>query len=73
MLFALLLFQATAISGVLVLLLYLLVGALIIWGVLWFLNVLGAPVPVRNIVLIIVALVILLWWLSMAGIIPKSF
>lgn len=55
------------------LLIYLLVGGLIVYVAIWILGMLTLPQPVKNIISIIVAVIVLLWLLSTMGILPGNF
>ena len=57
-----------AVNGLVQLLLYLLIGGVIVYVVFWILGMLSLPQPVKQIILVIVAIVVLLWLLSTFGI-----
>jgi len=57
------------VSGLIQLLIYLLVGGLVIYLVYWILGMLTLPQPVRNVILVILALIVLLWLLRTFAII----
>jgi len=50
------------------LLIYLLIGGLVVYVVYWIVGMLALPQPVKTVILVIVALVVLLWLLSTFGI-----
>jgi len=50
-------------NGLLMLLIYLLVGGLIVYAVYWIIGQISLPSPVKTIVLIIVAIIVLIWLL----------
>jgi len=54
--------------GLLELVIYLLLGGLVIYLVYWIVGMLTLPAPVKTVILIIVAVVVLLWLLSTFGI-----
>lgn len=56
------------IDGPIQLLLYLLVGGLIVYVVYWILGMLTLPQPVKTVIMVIIAIVVLLWLLSTLGI-----
>ncbi len=62
-----------AINGLVQLLVYLLVGGLIIYVVFWIVGMLTLPQPIKNVITIIVALIVLLWLLSTLGVLPGVF
>lgn len=64
------LFMAT---GLIELLVYLIVGGLIIYVVFWIVGMLALPQPIKNVITIIVALIVLLWLLSTLGVLPGVF
>jgi hypothetical protein len=49
------------------LLLYLLVGGLIVYVVYWILGMVTLPAPAKNVILIIVAVIVILWLLRTFG------
>jgi hypothetical protein len=51
------------------LLIYLLIGGLIIWVVYYILGMLTLPQPVKQIILVVVAIVALLWLLRTFGLV----
>ncbi len=51
-------------NGLLSLLLYLLIGGLVVYIIYWIVGMLALPAPVKNIILAIVAIVVLIWLLS---------
>lgn len=55
-------------SALINLLVYLLVGGLIIYVVMWIVGMLTIPQPVKNVITVIVAIIVLLWILSTLGI-----
>lgn len=55
-------------DGLLHLIIYLLLGGLIVWIVYWIVGMLTLPAPVKTVILIIVAVVVLLWLLGTFGI-----
>lgn len=57
-----------AISGPIQLLLYLLVCGLVIYLVYWIVGMLTLPQPVKTVIMVIIAIVVLLWLLSTFGI-----
>ena len=52
------------IDGLVRLIIYLLLGGLVIYLVYWILGMLTLPQPVKTVILIVVAVVVLLWLLS---------
>lgn len=56
------------INGLVRLIIYLLLGGLIIYIVYWILGMLTLPQPVKTVILIILAVIVLLWLLSTFGI-----
>jgi len=50
-------------NGLLRLLIYVLLGGLIVYAVYWIIGMLTLPAPAKNIILIIVAVVVLVWLL----------
>jgi hypothetical protein len=62
-----------AISGLIQLLLYLLIGGLIVYVVYWIIGMTPLPQPVKNVVGVIVAIIVLLWLLGAAGIMPRMW
>jgi len=55
------------------LLIYILVGGLIVYAAVWLLGLLALPQPVKNIISVIVAVIVLLWLLSALGVMPKMW
>jgi hypothetical protein len=55
-------------SGLINLLVYLLVGGVIVYVVMWIVGMLAIPQPIKNVVTAIVAIIVLLWILSTLGI-----
>jgi hypothetical protein len=51
------------------LLIYLLIGGLIIWVVYYILGMLTLPQPVKQIILVVVAIIALLWLLRTFGLV----
>ncbi len=62
-----------AINGLVQLLVYLLVGGLIIYVFFWIVGMLTIPQPIKNVITVIVALIVLLWLLSTLGVLPGVF
>ncbi len=60
-------------TGLIELLVYLIVGGLIIYVVFWIVGMLALPQPIKNVITIIVALIVLLWLLSTLGVLPGVF
>jgi hypothetical protein len=56
------------IDGLVRLIIYLLLGGLIIYIVYWILGMLTLPQPVKTVILIILAVIVLLWLLATFGI-----
>ena len=56
-----------AIHGLVQLLIYLIVCGLIVYVVYWILGLLSLPEPVRTVIGVLVAVVVLLWLLSTLG------
>lgn len=56
------------IHGLIALIIYLVLGGLVIYLVYWILGMLTLPQPVKTVILIIVAVIVLLWLLSTFGI-----
>jgi len=50
------------------LIIYLLLGGLVVYLIYWILGMLTLPQPVKTVILIIVAVIVLLWLLSTFGI-----
>jgi hypothetical protein len=55
-------------SALINLLVYLLVGGLIVYVVLWIVGMLAIPQPIKNVIVAIIAIIVLLWILSTLGI-----
>jgi hypothetical protein len=53
----------TSLSEPLRLLIYLLLGGLVVYAVYWIIGMLALPQPVKNIILVIVAVIVLIWLL----------
>lgn len=58
----------SGIDGLVRLLIYLLIGGLIVYAVYWIVGMLTLPQPVKTVILIIIAIIVLLWLLSTFGI-----
>ena len=58
----------SGIDGLVRLIIYLLLGGLIVYIVYWIIGMLALPQPVKTVILIIVAVIVLLWLLSTFGI-----
>jgi hypothetical protein len=56
------------IDGLVRLIIYLLLGGFIVWVVYWIIGMLTLPQQVKTIILVIVAIAVLLWLLSVFGI-----
>ncbi len=54
-------------EGIVSFLLYLLVAGLVVWAVHWFIGLLTLPEPIRQIILVIVAIIAILWLVSSLG------
>jgi hypothetical protein len=52
------------VHGLIELIIYLLLGGLVIFVVYWIIGMLTLPQPVKTVILIIVAVIVLLWLLS---------
>ena len=48
-------------SGLIQLLLYLLIGGLIVYVVYWIVGMISLPAPAKNIILVVVAIIVLVW------------
>lgn len=55
------------ISSLVTLLVYLLVGGLIVYIVIWIIGMLTLPQPVKQVIYVLVAIVVLLWILRSLG------
>jgi len=62
-----------AISNLVYLLIYILVGGLIVYAAVWLLGLLALPQPVKNIIAVIIAIIVLLWLLGTLGIVPRMW
>jgi len=62
-----------AISNLVYLLLYILIGGLIVYAAVWVLGLLALPQPVKNIIAVIIAIIVLLWLLGTLGVMPKMW
>lgn len=51
------------------LLIYLLVGGLIVYVVYWIIGMLSIPLQAKNIILVVVAIIVLLWLLRVFGLV----
>ena len=58
----------SGIDGMVRLIIYLLLGGLVVYLIYWILGMLTLPQPVKTVILIIVAVIVLLWLLSTFGI-----
>lgn len=56
------------ISSLITFLVVLLIAGCVIYAVNWFIGLLSIPQPIKNIILIIIAIIALLWLLSFLGI-----
>lgn len=56
------------IDGLIRLLIYLLIGGAIVYLVYWIVGMLTLPAPVKTVILIIIAVIVLLWLLATFGI-----
>jgi hypothetical protein len=57
------------VNSLIQLLIYLLVGGLIVYVVYWIIGMIDLPVPVKNVIVVIVAIIVLLWLLRTFAII----
>lgn len=55
-------------DGLIRLLIYLLIGGAIVYLVYWIVGMLTLPQPVKTVILVIIAIIVLLWLLSTFGI-----
>jgi hypothetical protein len=55
-------------DGLIRLIIYLLLGGLVIYLVYWIIGMLTLPQPVKTVILIIVAVIVLLWLMATFGI-----
>lgn len=62
-----------ALSNLVYLLLYILIGGLIVYAAVWVLGLLTLPQPVKNIIAVIVAIIVLLWLLGTLGVVPRMW
>lgn len=62
-----------AINGLISLAVYLLLGGLIIYLCYWIINMTPLPQPVKTVIGVIVAIIVLLWLLGAAGIMPRMW
>jgi hypothetical protein len=57
------------VNSLIQLLIYLLVGGLIVYVVYWIIGMIDLPAPVKNVIVVIVAIIVLLWLLRTFAII----
>lgn len=62
-----------AISGLVQLIIYLILGGIVVALAYWIISMLTLPQPVKTAVSILVGLLFLLWLLASIGIIPKMW
>lgn len=57
------------IEGLVQLLIYLLIGGLIVWVVSYILGMLTLPQPAKQVILVVLAIIVLLWLLRTFGLV----
>lgn len=62
-----------AISGLVQLIIYLLLGGIVVYIVYWIVGMLTLPPPIKTAICLLVALLVLIWLLATMGIIPKMW
>lgn len=62
-----------AISGLISLIIYLILGGIIVYIVYWIVGMLTLPQPIKTAICLLVALLVLIWLLATMGIIPKMW
>lgn len=55
-------------SGLITFVIELALAGLVVYAIYWFIGILALPQPIKNVVLAVVAIVALLWLLSITGI-----